>query len=146
MKPNFLHTSCWRRCLLVATLLACFGHPACYADGGQLHQLCVWLTGGQKVSYVSTEHPRILPSDGNLHVQTDLVGFDLPRISVLRITMETVYPDAPTAVSLPSSRAKLSSVRHVVVPTATMRPPAAFVRAMASAVSSGTVQNSECIS
>ena len=53
-------------------------------------------------------------------------------------------PDA--AFSVPSSRAKLSSVRQEVVPTATTRPPFFFFSVTIRAVSSGMMQNSECIS
>ena len=47
---------------------------------------------------------------------------------------------------VPSGLAKLSTVRQEVVPTQTARPPAAFVSLMARAVSSGTMQNSLCMS
>ena len=45
----------------------------------------------------------------------------------------------------PSSSAALSSVRTVVVPTAQTRPPSARARACASAVISGIVNRSSCI-
>ena len=48
--------------------------------------------------------------------------------------------------SVPSSFAKLSIVRQDVVPTQTTRPPAFFVSVTIFAVSSGTMQYSECIS
>ena len=121
MKPNSFHPSCWRRFLSVAALLAILVQPSC-ADDSQLHQLCVWLTGGQRMSYVSTDHPRILPSDGNLRVQTDLMGFDIPRISVLRITMEAVSPNDPTAISLPSTLEMSSRQRETVRLTPELTP------------------------
>ncbi len=121
MKPNSLHPFCWRRFLSVAALLAILVQPS-RADDSQLHQLCVWLTGGQRMSYVSTDHPRILPSDGNLRVQTDLMGFDIPRISVLRITMEAVSPNDPTAISLPSTLEMSSRQRETVRLTPELTP------------------------
>ena len=50
------------------------------------------------------------------------------------------------ASTVPSSFAKLSIVRQLVVPTQTTRPPARFVSVIILAVSSGMMQNSECMS
>ena len=49
-------------------------------------------------------------------------------------------------LSIPSAAAKLSSVRQDVVPTAITLPPVRFVSLTIRAVSSGMMQNSECIS
>ena len=55
----------------------------------------------------------------------------------------SVQPDC--ARSVPSASAKLSTVRQEVVPMQTTRPPLAFVSLTMRAVSSGMMQNSECI-
>ncbi len=47
---------------------------------------------------------------------------------------------------VPSSAAKLSTVRQEVVPTQMIRPPFFFVSLMTPAVSREIIQNSECIS
>ena len=48
--------------------------------------------------------------------------------------------------NVPSSAAKLSTVRQEVVPTQITRPPFRLVSLMIRAVSSGIMQYSECIS
>ena len=55
----------------------------------------------------------------------------------------SVQPDC--ARSVPSTSAKLSTVRQDVVPMQITRPPLAFVSLTMRAVSSGMMQNSECI-
>ena len=49
------------------------------------------------------------------------------------------------ALSVPSAYEKLSRVRQEVVPTAMTRRPCIFASVKAAAVSSGIIQNSECI-
>ena len=68
------------------------------------------------------------------------------NVLVLAHAAITKFEQPDAAGSEPSSFAKLSTVRHEVVPTQTMRPPFRFVSVTVCAVSSGMMQNSECIS
>ena len=88
-------------------LLAAFGQPARSApDEGQFHQLCVWMQGGQKITYLATDEPRVsLSADGTMaHLQTNAESIDIAVADLDRFTIEVIRTTDPTAVALPSQQ------------------------------------------